>query len=63
MARKVRPTYDRIIEPLKVRKARQAIEGPQAMREYTQAGGAALERMVQLRAERLQRESQTEEKS
>jgi hypothetical protein len=37
------------------RRAEQAIEAPVAMAEYVQARHALLERMVQLRAERLKR--------
>jgi hypothetical protein len=57
MAKKIK-TFDRTIEDLKVRKARQAVEGPQAMQDYLTAGDAALKRMGELRAERLKREAE-----
>jgi hypothetical protein len=53
-------TFGRVIEDLKIRKARQAVEGPQAMRDYLTASDAALKRMQELRAERLKREAETE---
>jgi hypothetical protein len=58
VAKKIK-TFDRTIEDLKVRRARQAVEGPQAMQDYLQAGDAALKRMAELRAERLKRESES----
>ena len=41
------------------RRAEQAVEGAQAMREYIKTHEAALDRLAQLRAERQAREAQT----
>ena len=41
------------------RRAEQAVEGAQAMREYNKTTEAARERLAQLRAERQAREAQT----
>jgi hypothetical protein len=46
---------DRKVEPLDVRRKRQAEEGAQAVVEYRNARRAVLERMVALRRERLAR--------
>jgi hypothetical protein len=47
---------DRKIEPLQVRRARRAIEAPQAMKDYLRTQEAVRERMTALRQERLARE-------
>jgi hypothetical protein len=49
-------TFERNIEPLEVRKARQAAEAPVAMKEYENQAKAVLAQMAKLRAERLERE-------
>lgn len=46
---------DRKIEPLDVRRKRQAEEGAQALLDYRNAQRAVFERMVALRRERLAR--------
>jgi hypothetical protein len=46
---------DRKIEPLAIRKRRQAIEAPQAMQDYLRAQQAARDQMAALRKERLAR--------
>ena len=56
MSKKVK-VFDRTIEPLKVRKARHAIEGPEATREYARKADAVLDQMAKLKAERLRREA------
>jgi hypothetical protein len=47
---------DRILEPLAVRKKRQAEEGSQAMADYRRTERATCQRMAALRAERLARD-------
>ena len=49
------PAFIENIPPLKERKARHAAEAPAAVKEYEDKTKAALERMAQLRAERLAR--------
>ena len=44
------------IEPLEVRKARNAADAPVAAKEYADKTKAALDRMARLKAERLVRE-------
>ena len=44
---------------LKKRRAAQAVEGAQAMREYKKTTEASRERLARLRAERQAREAQT----
>jgi hypothetical protein len=56
MAKKVL-TFERTIEPLHIRKARQAIEGPEALKDYAKKADAVLNQMAKLRAERLRREA------
>jgi hypothetical protein len=51
---------DRKIEPLAIRKRRQAIEAPQAMLDYLRAQQAARDQMAALRKERLARGSKAE---
>jgi hypothetical protein len=41
------------------RRAEQAVDGAQAMREYIKTNEATLDRLAQLRAERQAREAQT----
>ena len=41
------------------RRAEQAVDGAQAMREYIKTNEATLDRLAQLRAERRAREAQT----
>ena len=54
-----RPKFpDRKIEPLHIRKERQALESEQAMKDYKHTQEAARERMAALRAERQAREGQ-----
>ena len=54
---KEKKVFERNIEPLKVRQARHAAEGPVAAKEYKAKAQAALSRMAQLKAERLAREN------
>jgi hypothetical protein len=58
MLKKARQDFsDRKIEPLEVRRARHAIEAPQAMEDYLKTQEAVRARLAALRAERLERES------
>jgi hypothetical protein len=50
---------ERQLEPLELRRRRQAIEAPKAMKDYLQAQSAARERMAALRSERLAREAKS----
>jgi hypothetical protein len=58
MASVLKPCEDlpeRTIEPLDVRRKRQAEEGAQALKDYQNAQRAVFERMVALRRQRLAR--------
>ena len=55
MLRKAKRDFERSPKiPLNVRREQQALEAPVAMADYIRARAALLERMVQLRAARLQ---------
>ena len=56
--RQIRPLNPKTLA-LKKRRAEQAVEGAQAMREYIKTNEATLDRLAQLRAERQAREAQT----
>ena len=56
--RQIRPPNPKTLA-LKKRRAEQAVEGAQAMREYIKTNEATLDRLARLRAERQAREAQT----
>jgi hypothetical protein len=58
VTKKQRQLYPgRTLEPVAVRRARQSIEGSQAMTDYLHMQAAVRERMAVLREERLAREA------
>jgi hypothetical protein len=54
---------NRTVEPLRVRRERQSVEGAQAMKDYKYTQQAARDRMAALRLERLARQAEEKKSS